>query len=65
MRVICEIEEIEIENDRGRMVEGVMATCGECDHVIESFGREQPSIGRCLVLMNRECPNGENNFYVE
>ncbi len=65
MKIGCDVEEIEIENDKGRMVDGVMATCEKCDHVVESYGREQASINRCLVLMNRECPEGENNYYVE
>lgn len=65
MKIICEIEETEIENDTGRMVEGVVAICSECDHMVESFGTGQPSINRCLVLMNKECPQGENNFYVQ
>lgn len=61
----CMIEEVEIENEDGRMVPGVMATCSECDHSVESFGTHDGSIKRCLAVMREECPKGENNFYVE
>ena len=64
MRVECEIEEVILENDEGRDVEGVQATCSKCDHQTESFGRSDKSVKRCLVLMREECPQGEDNFYV-
>lgn len=63
--VPCVIEEVEVENESGRMVPGVMATCTECDHSVESFGTQGASIRRCLAVMREECPKGENNFYVE
>lgn len=65
MKIHCDVEETELEGDDGRMVPGVIATCEKCDHTIESYGTGQPSINRCLVLMNRECPESENNYYVE
>jgi hypothetical protein len=63
-RVICEIEETDLDGDRGP-VEGVTATCGRCGHTTESFGTTESSRRRCLVLLREECPRGEANFYVE
>ncbi len=65
MKIHCDVEEAEVENEKGRMVDGVIATCEKCDHTVESFGTAQSSINRCLALMNEECPEGENNYYVE
>lgn len=62
--VKVEIEEVELENDDGREVLGVVATCSECDHQTESFGTSDRSIKRCLALMRDECPIGEENYYV-
>jgi len=60
----CDFEEVELENDSGRKVDGVKATCGECGHTTESFGTGENSKKRCLVMMREECPNGmKNNFY--
>jgi len=64
-RVACTIEETELENDRGHSVPGVCATCGECGHTTESFGVGPASRRRCLVLMREQCPNDEENFYVD
>jgi hypothetical protein len=63
-RVKCEVEEVELENDAGLMVDGVQATCTQCDHQTESFGTSEASVRRCLALMREECPEGEENFYV-
>ena len=65
MKVECSIEEVELENDRGFMVEGVCATCSRCDHQVESFGTGEASRLRCLAVMREECPEGERNFYEE
>jgi hypothetical protein len=61
--VECKIEEVELENDQGRNVPGVKATCGVCGHVTESFGTGEKSRKRCLVVMRQECPEGCENFY--
>jgi hypothetical protein len=63
-KVYWEIEETEIENDYGRSVPGIVATCSECGHSTESFGTNLASIRRCLALMREECPQDEANFYV-
>lgn len=64
MRVKCEIEEVELDGESGRAIEGVSATCARCGHTTESYGTSGASVRRCLVAMREECPRGENNFYV-
>ena len=66
-RIECEVDYTELENDQGRMVDGVVVTCGECGHATESFGTGENSVKRCLALLGEECPEsslGERNFYV-
>lgn len=63
--VEAEVEEIDLENEEGRTVSGVQATCSECGHVTESFGTGDSSRRRCLVLLREECPLNQRNFYVE
>ncbi len=62
--VLCEIEEITLQNDNGIDVPSVQATCGKCQHTTESFGTGEASVTRCLVLLRGECPRGDSNFYV-
>ena len=64
-RVKCSVEETDdIEDEEtGREVDGVRATCSKCGHTTESFGVEEDSIRRCLAMMRKECPQNENNFY--
>jgi len=64
-KIECEIEETTLEGDYGNDVPSVIATCSKCGHTTESYGTSESSINRCLALMNEECPEGENNFYVE
>lgn len=64
MRVEAEIEQVEIEDENGRMQDGVCATCSLCGHAAESFGTSEASVKRCLVLLREECPRDEKNFYV-
>lgn len=64
-KIYCEIQEETLENDDGFEVEGVRAICSKCGHETESFGTEENSIKRCLVLLREECPEKENNFYVQ
>ncbi|UNM07812.1 MAG: hypothetical protein H7A35_13250 [Planctomycetales bacterium] len=65
MKIKAEIHYVDVENENGYEVEGVMARCTRCGHETESFGVADNSIRRCLKLLNEECPNGENNFYEE
>lgn len=65
MKVKCSVEEEDIEREGGNgTTPGVVAVCTRCDHRTESFGTGEASIKRCLVLMREECPNDEENFYV-
>lgn len=65
MQVSCSLEYTDVENGRGDMVEGVCVTCSRCGHATESAGTSERSTRRCLALMREECPEGENNFYVD
>jgi hypothetical protein len=65
MNVPCEVEEVELENDEGRTVDGVEVVCSRCGHSTESFGTGEASIRRCLALLREECPKKERNFYEE
>lgn len=64
MRVEVAIEEVVLQSEEGRDVDGVVARCSRCDHETESFGTSEKSVKRCLALLREECPNDENNFYV-
>lgn len=63
-KIDCEVEYLELENDRGKEIPGVKVTCTECGHSTESFGTGSASVRRCLALMGEECPEGERNYYV-
>jgi hypothetical protein len=65
VRVEAEVEEVELEDENGRVQDGVCATCSRCGHATESFGTSEASVKRCLVLLREECPEGESNFYVD
>lgn len=64
-RVEVEFEKDDIEDERGHEQPGVRATCTRCDHVTESFGTGPKSRMRCIMLLREECPNNEENFYVD
>jgi hypothetical protein len=64
-QVRCTIDEVDLENEEGHDVPGIIATCSLCGHETESFGTGEKSVQRCLVLMRRECPNRKHNFYVD
>ncbi len=63
-RIKCTIVFTSAENDEGREVDAVAVTCSKCGHETISWGQDEPSVKRCLALLNEECPKGENNFYV-
>jgi len=65
MRVPCEITETTLTNENGREIDGVVACCRRCLHQTESYGTGENSRKRCLVLMREECPEYEDNFYVD
>jgi hypothetical protein len=59
-RVECEIEQITQDDQPA-----IQATCTQCEHSTVSFGTTERSVKRCLALMREQCPEGEENFYVE
>ena len=61
MRVLCTVEEAELENDNGRPIDGVIVTCTRCEATAESFGTSEASIRRCFILLREQCD--EQNFY--
>jgi hypothetical protein len=63
MRVACTIDQVDLENDEGREVPGVRATCSRCQHETDSFGTGGASVRRCLAMMREECPEEEENYY--
>lgn len=63
--VSCEIIDVDLISDDGRLIPSVQAICSKCGHVTESFGADLPSIKRCLAEMRDECPRGQQNFYVQ
>lgn len=62
-KVECDVEYETLENDEGRMIDGVVVSCSLCGHTVESFGRSGRSIRRCLALLSEECPEGVSNYY--
>ena len=64
MKIGCEVEYIELEGDHGNGVDSVRVTCSKCGHYTESYGVYEDSIKRCCALLNDECPEMENNYYV-
>ena len=64
-KVECEVEEVDLPNDRGGTTPGVKVTCGRCGCTEESFGTGEKSIRRCFVLLKEGCPNNESNYYTE
>ena len=64
MRITCEILTVQMQGDYGA-VEGVVAECSRCGHETRSFGTGDRSRKRCMALMNEECPDDEDNFYVD
>lgn len=64
MKVVCEIQAVQLTDESGRLREGVQAICGECDHITQSYGTHANSVVRCLALLREQCPCGDENFYV-
>lgn len=63
-KVECEVTPVTVPF-KGKEILGVEVTCTRCEHSETSGGRTQKSIRRCLALMRENCPEGEENFYVE
>ena len=63
MKVVCDVEETDLEGDDGRIIPGVVVRCTECDHEVQSYGTSQRSIRWCLAILAEECPIKGDNFY--
>lgn len=64
-RIVCEVTEIELENDDGQIVDSICVTCPVCDQEQESYGTGEKSIKRCLALLREGCEEADGpNFYV-
>jgi len=63
MRVKVEVEEVELEDEWGKPVDGVSVCCGRCGHAVEVFGTSDASVRRGCVMLREECPKKESNFY--
>jgi hypothetical protein len=64
VKVDVTVEEIELEDEDGRPVDGVEVCCGRCGHIVEVFGTSDASVKRGCVMLRESCPKGEKNFYV-
>lgn len=63
MRVEATFEEIELENDNDKLVDGVEVECTRCQHTVRVFGTSGRSVKRGLVMLREECPYKEENYY--
>lgn len=64
-KVECEVLYSTDFNDDGVEVDCVVAICSRCGHETTSWGDGTASVKRCFAVMSEECPNSENNFYVQ
>jgi hypothetical protein len=56
MRVKCEVEEVEQENDYGKSTPSIEVTCPRCGHSTQGYGTSPESIRYCLVSLRNESP---------
>jgi exodeoxyribonuclease V alpha subunit len=61
----ADIEESIVTNDNGIEVPCIYATCTKCGHITMAYGNSNESIKAALAMLKEQCPDGENNFYVE
>ena len=53
----AQIEETEIEDKRGRSIDGVILTCADCDEIAEAPGYDTPENREILqVRLCQQCP---------
>lgn len=62
-RVHCDLDEMELEGETGRLIPSTKVTCSKCDHSAEVYGTSSASIRRGLAMLKEECPLDENNWY--
>jgi hypothetical protein len=65
MKVVCTIVHDSTYSKEGYQVACTTAHCNRCGHETESYGDGPASDRRCLVILREECPQEENNLYVE
>ena len=59
----CDVEKVDINNEKDQPVPSICLTCTKCGHQTESYGQRGRSLRRCLAMMKEECPRDEKNFY--
>lgn len=64
-KVNCQVEYTTDYNDNRREIDCVIVTCSKCGYQTTSWGHGVDSVKRCMAIMNEECPECENSFYVE
>jgi len=63
LKIECRLELVELENDNGREVDGIVVTCSRCGQKTQSYGQGPNSVKRCLALMREKCPDKLDAFY--
>jgi hypothetical protein len=58
------IEPIHLDGDYTN-VPSVSATCEQCGHTTESYGRGEESVRRSLAVLRKECPLRKTNWYTD
>lgn len=61
-RVSVSVERTELEDDKGRMISGIIVGCDECSAHVSVYGTSIRSVKRGCVMLKEQC--GEGNFYV-
>lgn len=64
VRVKCEVEFTQREDEYGKERDCVVVTCSRCGREEMSWGQGENSVKRCLALMRENCEEGEENFYI-
>ena len=64
MRQDCRQKKITMPGDYDDGIPGIRVTCLHCKHSVDCYGTTARSTRRALALMRKQCPEGENNFYV-
>lgn len=60
MRILVEVDNIELEGDYGT-IPSVRVTCTQCGESVEVYGRSERSVKRGCIMLKEMC--GGNNFY--
>ena len=63
MKISVSIDYADVETDSGRETEGLCITCKRCGHAVEVTGIHIGSARYAAILLGKECPNNESNYY--